>query len=71
MVIEIRDDGRGIPKEIRDKIFEWGIKGKESKGSGLGLHLVKRIIESYGGKITLKEAEKGATFEIRLQKCWE
>ncbi len=69
MVIEIKDDGRGIPKEIRDKIFEWGIKGKESKGSGLGLHLVKRIIESYGGKITLKEAEKGATFEIRLQKC--
>ena len=66
--VEIKDDGKGIPKEIRNKIFEWGVKGRESKGSGLGLHLVKRIIESYGGKIVLKEAEKGTIFEITLKK---
>jgi len=69
VVVTIRDDGKGIPKEIADRIFEWGVKGKGSKGSGLGLHLVKRIIEGYGGKILLKESEVGATFEIRLRKC--
>lgn len=69
VIITIKDDGKGIPEDIKNKIFDWGVKGKESKGSGLGLHLVKRIVESYGGKIELKEWKNGATFEIRLKKC--
>ncbi len=69
VIITIKDDGRGIPKEIADKIFEWGVKGKESKGSGLGLHLVKRIVERYGGKILLKDSQQGTVFEIHLRKC--
>jgi len=69
VIITIRDDGKGIPKEIVDKIFEWGVKGRDSKGSGLGLHLVKRIVEGYGGKILLKESQQGTVFEIRLKKC--
>jgi signal transduction histidine kinase len=69
VIITIQDDGCGIPKEIADKIFEWGVKGKESKGSGLGLHLVKRIVEGYGGKILLKESQQGTVFEIHLRKC--
>ncbi len=67
-VIRIKDDGVGIPKEIKNKIFEPGVKGKESKGSGLGLHLVKTIVEGYGGKIIFKE-DGGTTFEIHLRKC--
>ncbi|MCD6171493.1 MAG: PAS domain S-box protein [Thermoplasmata archaeon] len=67
-IIEIRDDGKGIPEEIKDKIFEMGVKSRESRGSGLGLHLTKMIIESYGGKIFLKDVEKGAAFEIHLKK---
>ncbi len=69
MVITIGDDGRGIPQELAEKIFEWGVKGEKSKGSGFGLHLVKKIVEGYGGKIFLKEYRNGTTFEIRLKKC--
>ena len=67
-IIEIKDDGKGIPNEIKNKIFEMGVKSRESRGSGLGLHLAKMIIESYGGKIFLKDTGKGATFEIHLKK---
>ena len=69
MVITISDDGNGIPDELAERIFEWGVKGEKSKGSGFGLHLVKRIVEGYGGKILLKEHKNGLTFEIRLKKC--
>ena len=69
MVLTITDDGEGIDGEIKGDIFKWGVKGKGSKGSGLGLHLVKRIVEGYGGTIVLKEGEKGTTFEIRLPSC--
>ena len=68
-IITVKDDGEGVPDEIRDKLFEWGTKGKDSKGSGLGLHLVKIIVEGYGGRIMLKDAEKGAVFEIYLKKA--
>ena len=68
-VITIADDGKGIPEELAGKIFEWGVKGEKSKGSGFGLHLVKKIVEGYGGRIILKEYRNGTTFEIRLRKC--
>lgn len=67
--ITIKDDGKGIEEEIFDRIFEWGVKGKESKGSGLGLYLVKKILEGYRGRIFVKKMEKGTAFEIYLKKC--
>ena len=69
VVITIKDDGKGIPEDIANKIFEWGVKGKGSKGSGFGLHLVKKIVEGYGGEIILKDYRNGTTFEIKLRKC--
>lgn len=69
MVLTVTDDGKGIDAEIKNDIFKWGVKGKESRGSGLGLHLVKRIVEGYGGTIELKEEGRGTTFEIRLIAC--
>lgn len=69
VVITIKDDGKGIPEDIANKIFEWGVKGRESRGSGFGLHLVKKIVEGYGGEIILKDYKHGATFEIRLRRC--
>ncbi len=69
VIITIKDDGKGIPENIANQIFEWGVKGKESRGSGFGLHLVKKIVEGYGGEISLREYRKGATFEIKLRKC--
>jgi len=67
-IITIKDDGKGIPDEIAESVFEWGVKSKESKGAGMGLHLAKMIIKGYGGKILLKKAERGTVFEIHLKK---
>ncbi|MCH5239195.1 MAG: GHKL domain-containing protein [Muribaculaceae bacterium] len=66
--IEIKDSGKGIPKKNFKKVFAPGFTTKK-RGWGLGLTLVKRIIEEYhGGKIFVKESEigKGTTFRIEL-----
>jgi signal transduction histidine kinase len=68
--IDISDTGKGIPKSKFDLIFTPGYTTKK-RGWGLGLSLVKRIIESYhGGKIFVKSSEmnKGTTFRIELGK---
>lgn len=65
--ITYRDNGPGIDPEIRPRIFQKGITtGGESKG--FGLYLSKRIVESYGGTIELKdpEAGTGAVFLISV-----
>jgi len=65
--IYIKDDGIGIPAENKEKIFKQGWKGKGSKGSGLGLYLVKKIIEGLGGNIKV-ESDEGACFIVSLKK---
>jgi len=67
--ISIEDNGKGIPNDIKKKIFNPGVKGKDSKGSGLGLYLVKKLVESYGGIIELKETPRGTIFNIYLPKA--
>lgn len=67
--ITVKDDGKGIEEEIFDRIFEWGVKGKDSRGSGLGLYLVKKIVEGYRGRIVAKKMDEGIAFEIYLKKC--
>jgi len=49
--IEFQDNGRGIPDSMKEAIFQRNSKQKGSKGLGFGLSLVKRIMESFGGKI--------------------
>ncbi len=65
----IRDTGCGIPREELDKIFDPFYTTKEpGKGTGLGLAISLRIIESFGGTITVDSVEgKGAAFNIYLQ----
>lgn len=68
--IDISDTGKGMPKSKFKTIFNPGYTTKE-RGWGLGLSLVKRIIESYHkGKIFVKSSEvgKGTTFRIELRK---
>ena len=68
--IDITDSGKGIPKSKYKTVFNPGYTTKK-RGWGLGLSLVKRIIESYhGGKIFVKNSEvgKGTTFRIELRK---
>ena len=68
--ISVEDDGTGISSEVRKNIFMPGVKRKDSPGSGLGLYLVKTIVESYGGHMELREPKdgKGTIFDIYLPK---
>ncbi|NNU91421.1 MULTISPECIES: nitrogen regulation protein NR(II) [Anoxybacillus] len=62
----VYDSGSGIPKDMQETIFEPFITTKSS-GTGLGLTIVKRIIENHGGTIALHDSsEKGTTFVISL-----
>ncbi len=67
--IRIIDNGKGIPNRIKDKIFEEGFK-YESAGSGLGLFLAKKVVERYGGEISVEDNKpRGTIFKILLKKC--
>jgi two-component system, NtrC family, sensor histidine kinase HydH len=64
--IKITDNGPGIPKEQRDRIFEPFYTTKE-EGTGLGLNISQSLILQHGGQITLEsEVGKGTTVSINL-----
>ena len=71
-VIEVRDRGEGIPKQLRDKVFERfyrvdNSRNRDTGGSGLGLAICKSIVERHGGTIRALETEGGgATFRVEL-----
>ncbi len=68
-VISVEDNGRGIPDNQKNKIFFFFFKDGEEAGSGLGVHLVKKIAESYGGSVEIKDSElEGARFDVYLPK---
>ncbi|MEO6729462.1 MAG: ATP-binding protein [Candidatus Dojkabacteria bacterium] len=70
--IEITDQGFGIPKEQQGKIFEKlfradNVRQKDVEGTGLGLYIVKSIVETSGGKIRFESVEnQGTTFFISI-----
>jgi signal transduction histidine kinase len=64
--LRVADDGPGIPRELRRRIFEPGFSTKTS-GWGIGLSLARRIVEeNHGGTLQLAAADRGAAFEIIL-----
>jgi signal transduction histidine kinase len=70
--VRITDNGRGIPADLLPKIFDMFVQERVTPdgagGLGLGLGLVKRLVELHGGTVSATSAGKGkgATFEIRL-----
>jgi len=68
VVLKVEDSGRGIPVELLPKIFEPGFSTKPH-GTGLGLTVVKRVVDIYGGQISVdSKVGVGTTFIIRLPR---
>ena len=69
-LIEVEDNGHGIPADVRDKIFEPFFTTKEvGKGTGLGLSMVYGIVKQTGGYVfCVSEPGVGATFRILLPR---
>lgn len=71
IVIDVIDNGIGLPKENRNRILEPYVTTRE-KGTGLGLAIVGRILEEHGGRIELRDAseklpgERGAWMRLRI-----
>ena len=68
VVVSIKDNGSGIPDEIKEKIFSAFFTTKpQGEGSGLGLHIVKKIIDKHNGMIKLSSnIDEGTEFKIFL-----
>lgn len=69
LVLQVRDTGVGIPLEYQQRIFQPFIQGKHRRAGscGLGLSIVKELVNLFGGCIELDSAEgKGACFTVRL-----
>ena len=65
LMIEVQDNGSGIPLELRNHIFEPFITGK-SKGSGLGLALTAKMVEAHGGIIEFESQSGRTIFRVLL-----
>ena len=67
--IVITDEGKGIPENIHQKIFEDGFKYGETGNTGLGLYIVKKTIERYGGTIYVENNQPmGTKFVISIPR---
>ena len=66
--IDVVDEGQGIPEQLLPRIFERFVRGKASRGAGLGLglFLAKRIAVAHGGDLTVESSHGGARFILRL-----
>jgi len=63
--LEISDTGPGLPNIIRENLFK-PFHTTKPAGTGLGLALVKRFADNFGGNVTVETSEKGTTFKLSL-----
>jgi two-component system phosphate regulon sensor histidine kinase PhoR len=74
-IVNVKDDGPGIPEEHLHRLFERFYRvdksrAKQSGGSGLGLSIVKHIVQAHGSKISVEsKINKGTNFEFKLEKA--
>ncbi len=69
LIFEIEDQGAGIDRELEDRIFEKGVSSKDKEGHGIGLHLVKSLLDNLKGTVTVEPGDKqGCRFVIYIPK---
>ena len=70
VVIEVADTGLGLPDDELPHVFDELYRGQQSRGipgSGLGLALVKAVIERHGGAVSVRSlSEQGTVFQLHL-----
>jgi signal transduction histidine kinase len=72
VLVEVRDTGIGIPEAALPQLFErfyraGNVRGGDIGGMGIGLYVVKEIVELHGGQVTVESIEgQGSTFMVRL-----
>jgi signal transduction histidine kinase len=67
LVLEIADDGEGVPEALRERIFEPFVQGRRSSsGLGVGLALVKRLVELHGGSVAHQHRKQGPGSVFRV-----
>ena len=71
VVIRVKDDGIGIPVESREKVFNVFVQEDKSlnraqEGSGIGLSLVKAIVEKHEGIVYFEDVEKGTEVVVKI-----
>lgn len=71
VLFEVMDQGTGIPPELHDRIFEPFFTTKRpGKGTGLGLHIARQLVQASGGELVLVDARQGTHIQVRLP-VWE
>ena len=67
VVLEVEDNGAGIPEDVHHKVFESFFSTKGTEGTGLGLLVVQKVVNEHGGQITFTSEEgKGTRFRAVL-----
>jgi len=67
IVIAVADTGRGMPPDVRDSLFTRRSISLKTGGTGLGIKIVKDVVDAHGGEVTVESQEgKGTTFFMRL-----
>ncbi|MEU8177355.1 HAMP domain-containing sensor histidine kinase [Microbispora hainanensis] len=70
-VLEVADDGPGIPSEQREKVFQRftrldSARSRDAGGAGLGLAIARQVAQNHGGRLTIEDSAEGARFVLRL-----
>jgi two-component system sensor histidine kinase KdpD len=59
VVVDVLDHGRGIPTELASSVFEKFVRASNAPGAGLGLAVVRAIVEAHGGRVTVENVSHG------------
>lgn len=67
-IFEISNNGPMIPQDVQEKIFEYGFTSKKEEGHGIGLAIVKKVVDENRGLVTLRSNENETRFIVKFEK---